>query len=96
MSAVGDVVGSERAPESDIWDPPQGVVDFVDISALVDKFKSLPDAPRKARADVANTDPDRPLPDQKVDFVDISHVVDAFRGQANAPPGPPFDDPCIP
>jgi hypothetical protein len=63
--------------------PPDGVVDFVDISAVVDKFKDLPGAPRKARADLS---PD--YLDKVIDFDDISSVVDAFRGFPY-----PFDGP---
>jgi hypothetical protein len=96
MSAVGDVVGRERSSQTGLWDPPQGTVDFVDISAVVEKFKNAPDAPRKARADVINSDVENPLPDRKVDYVDISHVVGAFRGEATAPVGPPSTDPCLP
>jgi hypothetical protein len=62
---------------------PDGVVDFVDLGALVDKFKSAPGAVIKARADVA---PD--LPNAVVDFVDISHAVAAFRGDPYPFAGP--------
>jgi hypothetical protein len=54
---------------------PDGTVNFVDISCVVDKFKNLPSAPIKTRADVA---PD--VPDRIIDFVDIPSVVDAFKG----------------
>ena len=73
---------------------PQGVVDFVDIAAVVDKFRNLPNAIRKARSDIVNSDVAQPIPDRIVDFVDISCVVDAFRNDPCAPPGPPVDDPC--
>lgn len=63
--------------------PPDGVVDFIDISAMVEKFKNLPGAPRKARADVA---PD--LADRVIDFLDISYCVEAFRALPY-----PFDGP---
>jgi hypothetical protein len=63
--------------------PPDGVVDFTDIAAIVDKFKNTPGAARKARTDV---DPD--TPNWKVDFVDISQIVGAFRGDPY-----PFDGP---
>ena len=63
---------------------PDGVVDFTDISCVVDKFKNLPGAPRKARSDAA---PD--TPDWIVDFTDIPAVVDAFRGLPY-----PHDAPC--
>jgi hypothetical protein len=92
MSAIGDVVGTSCA----VWpcNAPQGVIDFVDISSIVDKFRNLPSAPRKARADIINTTTTNPNPDQKIDFVDISYCVDAFRGAAALPPGPPASDPC--
>ncbi len=97
-SHVGDVVGDcAFCPCT----PPQGVVDFVDISAVVEKFKNTPcnpgqspGVPRKARADVISSDVSQPKPDKKIDFVDISHVVDAFRNQAQPPVGPPATDPC--
>jgi len=95
MSAVGDVVGYGLVPDILEWDSPQGVVDFVDISCVVDKFRNLIGAPRQARADVANSSAGYPLPDGQVDFVDISLVVDAFRGVAALPPGPPAVDPCF-
>ena len=92
-STSGDLVGAcglQPCPA------PQGVVDFVDISACVDKFRNLPIAPRKARADVINSNVLQPRPDQKIDFLDISCVVDAFRGVPCTLPGPPTDDPCAP
>jgi hypothetical protein len=92
-SAAGDVVGDCAAYPCT---PPQGVVDFVDISAVVDKFKNEPAALRKARADVVNSNTSLPEPDKKVDFVDISCIVDAFRGTPCALPAPPMEDPCAP
>jgi len=91
LSAVGDVVGDCAVTPCT---SPQGVVDFVDISAVVDKFRNLPSAPRKARADLLNSTVTLPSPDRKVDFVDISYCVDAFRSDAAALPGPPLTDPC--
>lgn len=91
MSPSGDVVGACSMP---LCTPPQGVADFIDISAVVEKFKNVPTAPRKARSDVLNSDVTEPTPDQKVDFVDISYCVDAFRNVASPPIGPPLDDPC--
>ncbi len=93
MSAIGDVV---RDCGVTPCSAPQGAVDFVDISAVVEKFKNTPGAPRKARADIINSDIALPVPDRKVDFVDISYCVEAFRGSASAPPGPPPNDPCGP
>jgi len=92
-SAIGDVVGNGGCAALPC-DAPQGVVDFVDISAVVDKFKNEPLSPRKARADLINSNVSIPFPDQKIDFVDISYCVDAFRSTASPPPGPPTTDPC--
>lgn len=78
----GDIVGGDGNQS-----PPQGTVDFSDISSVVDKFKNLADAPSKSRADVASGTPC--TTDQIVDFVDIPAVVDAFRGF-------PYDDSCAP
>ena len=65
------------------WLPPDGTVDFVDITAMVDKFQSVPDALSKTRADLVDA-----VPDSVVDFSDISAVVDGFKGL-----GYPFDVP---
>ena len=54
---------------------PDGVVDFVDIMAVVDKFRNHPSAPLKARTDLCPGEPDG-----VIDFVDISWIVGAFRG----------------
>ena len=91
MSSTGDVV---RDCGTQPCSPPNGTIDFVDISAVVDKFRNLPTAPRKARADVINSDIAQAKPDKKVDFVDISHVVDAFRNIAQPPVGPPATERC--
>lgn len=88
-SAAGDVVGSNFdfwIPGH--WDPPQGVVEYNDISAVVDGFKNSPGAPIKAKVDVIPSDTSRPVPDQIVDFVDISYLIGGFRGDAALPPGP--------
>ncbi len=90
-SAIGDVVGDCGVQPCTA---PQGVIDFVDISSVVEKFKNTPGSPRKARADIISSDINQPVPDQKIDFVDVSYCVDAFRNQAALPPGPPQVDPC--
>ena len=56
--------------------PPDGEVNFIGISAVIDKFKDLPGAPIRARTDLAGS-----TPDLHVDFANISRVVDAFRGE---------------
>ncbi|MGD2108632.1 MAG: M12 family metallo-peptidase [Phycisphaerae bacterium] len=100
MSSAGDVAGSCGVCPCT---PPQGVVDFLDVSAVVEKFKNVPcdvgmapGVPRKARVDVANSNVAWPVPDQKIDFIDISCVVEAFTGTPCPLPGPPVADPCAP
>jgi hypothetical protein len=70
----GDVVGDCSVTPCT---GPDGRVDFVDITAVVDKFKNSPGAPIKARADVS-PDP----PEGIIDFIDLSWVVGAFRGES--------------
>ncbi|MGB2984343.1 MAG: hypothetical protein WBE26_00555, partial [Phycisphaerae bacterium] len=96
-SLWGDVVGEYYTNPAncmvmpsgyvDCWSPPNAVVNFDDISSLVDKFRNLFGAPRKARADIAG-DPPVGIPDRLVNFVDISYDVDAFRGLPYPFPGP--------
>jgi hypothetical protein len=84
-SQMGDIVGDCGVQPCS---PPQGVIDFVDISGCVDKFRNIPTAPQKSRADVINSNITRPEPDRKIDFVDISTIVDCFRGSPPPLPGP--------
>ena len=88
MSRAGDVCGaaSFNAPEDD--------VNFVDISAVVAKFKNDPGSMRKARADIVGNGPNDALVNRKGDFVDITCVVAAFRGEPCELPGPLPADPC--
>jgi len=58
--------------------PPDGTVDMIsDVTAVLDKFKNLPGAPTKARADLAGA-----VPNAIVDMADVALVLDAFRGFA--------------
>ena len=77
----GDIVGHTGGPS-----PPDGIVDFFDIGACVDRFRDVVGAPTLERADLY---PD--VPDGLVDFNDIRSVVDAFRGFAYPFPLP---NPC--
>lgn len=52
--------------------------DFTDVSALVNKFRSAPGAPSKARALLAGNPPN-PVAD--LSFEHISACIDAFRGR---------------
>ena len=92
LSEAGDVVG--LGPFGGVWDAPQGMVDFNDVTAVVDKFKGTPGSIRKARADITNGDLAVAKPDWKVDFVDIYCAVGAFRANPCPVVGPPTDDPC--
>lgn len=77
----GDIVGDFV---DGAWQPPQGVVDFNDITATVQVFTGDPNAPPLIWAD---TDPD--WVDGVVDFNDIGSVVDAFYGYTY-----PYSVPC--
>lgn len=78
----GDVI-SRTTPSG----PPDGEVDFADISALVDGFRSAPTALPLFRLDLFGC-----VPNQVIDFIDISGGVDAFKGLtyegASLCPGP--------
>ena len=67
-----------------------GIVDFLDITACVDAFKSLyGDAVR-----IEWTDVEPPLADQSATFLDITAVVDAFGGISYPYPVPPVNAVC--
>ncbi|MGD2107956.1 MAG: hypothetical protein PVI86_01065, partial [Phycisphaerae bacterium] len=74
----GDVVGDYIAGE---WTSPQGIIDFVDISSIVERFKASPIAPGVRRVDLAGPNGNECVPQQNfIDFVDILSCVEAFRG----------------
>jgi hypothetical protein len=77
----GDITGTFL---DGAWTAPNGIVDFQDVSAAVDRFRNPPTAPSLERCDIAPE-----TPNGVVDFEDISYVVDAFR---NLPY--PFGLPC--
>ncbi|MBI1826361.1 MAG: hypothetical protein HY287_15550 [Planctomycetes bacterium] len=54
-----------------------------DISAIVDKFKSVPSAPFVARADLVPN-----IPDNVVNISDVAACVDAFKNIQYVQPGP--------
>ena len=71
----GDVV-EPFSPPSTTSQP-----DFADIGALVNKFKSAPGAPIKARALLAGTNANGEIdPTPDLGFTHISACVDAFKG----------------
>ncbi|MGD2110403.1 MAG: hypothetical protein PVI86_13565, partial [Phycisphaerae bacterium] len=71
-SMWGDVVGD---CEGNACSAPNGVTDFRDITALVDKFKNVPGAVSKPRGDIGDE-----IPDGRVDFLDTGLAVHSFRG----------------
>jgi hypothetical protein len=78
----GDVVG----PGDPGYGPPNGVVDAIDIVAMVDGFRQVGGAPPLFAIDLFSC-----VPNQVVDAIDIVGVVDAFRGisyLATSCPGP--------
>lgn len=77
----GDVVSRTFPPGE-----PDLIIDFSDISALVDGFKGVPSAQPLYRLDLYGC-----LPNQIIDFIDIAAGVDAFKGasyQSSHCPGP--------
>jgi hypothetical protein len=87
-SVCGDITGF--GPVGGIWDPPNGVCAFVDIAAIVDKYRNMPGALQKARADLISGSVTDPPPNRIVDFMDISYAVDCF---APIPPPSPLPGP---
>ena len=85
----GDLCGS--SPSS----PPDGVVDFADISAVIAKFTNTPGSSIKSRADIAGNGPTDAAPNRKVDFFDVSFCVAMFQGDPPLYPGPNEID-CAP
>jgi hypothetical protein len=60
---------------TNLWSPPQGVVDFMDVWAAIDKFRGVPTAPHMTWVDLAPE-----VPQFSVDLSDIAAVVDGFIG----------------
>jgi hypothetical protein len=90
VSASLEVATTRWADIIEPFNPPETSVqpDLGDVSALVDKFRSVLDAPIKAQAILVGDMPDM---DNDVDFTQISAAVDAFRGLAYSGSGP---SPC--
>jgi glucose/arabinose dehydrogenase len=73
----GDVRGASQGT------PPDGVVNFGDVSAVLDAFRGSPTAPPIHRADL--TGAGSCTPNRSINFADVSTALNAFRGA---------DDPC--
>ena len=72
---------------------PNGIVDFVDISAGVDRFRNSPTAPPRTWCDLGGDSPTQGV-NLNMDFSDIALIVDAFRGKSYPFPGPTAPNPC--
>lgn len=57
------------------YGPPDGLVDAIDLVAMIDGFKHLPTAPPLFRIDVFGC-----TPNQQIDAIDIVGTLDAFKG----------------
>lgn len=68
----GDIVGEATAGE---WGPPDGRVDVLDLTAIVEAFRHLPTAPGQERSDLWPC-----TPDGVIDVLDMTMVADAFQG----------------
>ena len=69
----GDTAGN---PLNQGWTPPNGVVNFLDVSAVVDGFQGSAGAGPLYPLDLYGC-----VPDRIVNFIDISGAVDGFRGK---------------
>ena len=64
--------------------PPDGTVGVTsDVTAILDKFKNLPGAVAKARADIEPA-----LPDQRINITDVTYCLDGFLGLPYPFPAP--------
>jgi len=68
----GDTVGTYS---DGVFTPPNGLVSFQDITAVVDGFRNRPTAPPMPVLDLFGCSPD-----QRINFLDIAGSVDGFRG----------------
>ncbi len=75
----GDVVGDYISGE---WTPPNGVVDFLDINSVVERFKNTSYAPPINRTEMCGPSGNECVPSQLIDFLDILSCVEAFRGKS--------------
>ena len=71
-SLWGDIVGPF---EGGVWTAPDGIIDIVDMLAVVEAFEGQPTAPPMELVDLYPC-----VPDNLIDIMDIVQVVDAFGG----------------
>jgi hypothetical protein len=82
----GDIVGVSRHPGN-------GIVDALDVVAMVDRFKNLPGGPPRTWCDVDGNRPTQGV-NLNIDALDITRVVDAFKGFDYPFSGPSAPGPC--
>jgi len=78
-SRWGDTVGDFVAG---VWTQPNGVIDFNDISSVVDAFRHLPSAPLPYWVALVGPSGNECNPNLDIDFLDISATVEAFKGHS--------------
>lgn len=83
----GDVIGAGSMSY------PNGVVDFLDIAACVDRFREAPTAPHGTRCDLGENRPSGGVL-LLINFLDVAYVVDAFKGKSYPFVGPSAPLPC--
>jgi hypothetical protein len=80
--------------------PPDGIVNVTtDVTAVLDKYKNLPNAVLKVRADLEGSPAGQPAtPDQAINISDVTFCLNAFLGETYPPPGfpPPSPPPLCP
>ncbi|MFH1107718.1 MAG: kelch repeat-containing protein [Planctomycetota bacterium] len=82
----GDIV-------SHSYGPADGIVDAIDVTAMVDRFKSAPGAPPASWCDVYGNQPTQGV-NFNIDALDIVLIVDAFKGFDYPFSGPVAPGPC--
>jgi hypothetical protein len=82
----GDIV-------SHTYGPADGIVDAIDVAAMVDRFKSTPGAPPASWCDVYGNQPTQGV-NFNIDALDIVLIVDAFKGFDYPFSGPSAPGPC--
>ncbi|UCC29690.1 MAG: hypothetical protein JSU86_15980, partial [Phycisphaerales bacterium] len=78
--------------------PPNGVVDFIDVSAVLDRFKNLGPPEYNPAVVKVRAEHDWETPNQRIDVSDVTFCLDAFLGVCYPPAAftPPGEPPCAP
>jgi hypothetical protein len=74
--------------------PPNNNTGIVDVTALLDKWKNLPNNVQKVRADIEGSPSgDHRVPNLGIDITDVTYCLGAYVGQQYPPPGFPAPRP---